>query len=110
MKIRTVLISSFILHPSSFQQGWILMLKRIGLLFFLGGCAFVCGAIGIGVLPRTPKVFAEGPALPPVSADSTLQRLSDRFEAAANRVMPAVVSIEAVKPPSPGKTRPLEES
>src|SRR5262245_43531193 len=86
------------------------MFKRVGFLLFLGICAFAGGAVGLAVSPRmTPKGFAESPSAIP-STGSELPRLSERFEAAAMRVMPAVVSIEAIKPPSPGKTRGQEES
>jgi S1-C subfamily serine protease len=87
------------------------MFKRVGFLVFLGGCAFAGGAVGLVALPRlTPRAHAEAPVPIPPAADGLLLRLSERFESAALRVMPAVVSIEAVKPPAPGKTRPLEES
>jgi S1-C subfamily serine protease len=46
-------------------------------------------------------------------ASDPLLLLSDRFEAAAARALPAVVSVEAVKPPkttADGKGKPVEES
>ncbi|MFO0965749.1 MAG: trypsin-like peptidase domain-containing protein [Gemmataceae bacterium] len=49
---------------------------------------------------------------PPLGADP-LASLSDRFEAVAAKVSPAVVAIEAVKPPKTGpggKGKPVEES
>ncbi|MFL5342804.1 MAG: S1C family serine protease, partial [Gemmataceae bacterium] len=46
----------------------------------------------------------------PAGSDAALTRLSERFEWAANKVLPAVVAVEAVKAPQPGKTRPTEES
>jgi S1-C subfamily serine protease len=40
-----------------------------------------------------------------------LMQLSDRFESVASKVLPAVVSVEAVKPPKGnGKGKPVEES
>lgn len=85
------------------------MVKRVGLLFFLGGFAFAGGASVMLFGPRSANpVVAQPPTS--ASADPALSRLSDRFESVAQRVLPAVVSIEAVKPPQPGKTRPVEES
>lgn len=83
------------------------MLKRIGMLALLGTCAFAGGLAAVFLGGRsTPAVIAQSP--PP--AQDTLLRLSERFESVAARVSPAVVSVEAVKPPNPGKTRPVEES
>jgi S1-C subfamily serine protease len=49
----------------------------------------------------------------PLSASDPVVQLSDRFEAIATRVLPAVVSVEAIKPPravTNGKGKPVEES
>src|SRR5262245_51754517 len=84
------------------------MMKRIGMLALLGVCAFAGGLAAVALGPRTmPNVIAQSP---PPSSSEALTRLSERFESIATRVSPAVVSIEAVKPPSAGKTRPVEES
>src|SRR5260370_17180134 len=86
------------------------MLKRLGMLFFLGSCAFAGGAGSIALWPRlTYQLTAQTPANS-AAADAGLTRLSERFEWAANKVLPAVVSVEAVKLPQPGKARPTEES
>src|SRR5438105_10524668 len=81
------------------------MLKRVGILVALGGCAFLGGAVGGVVLARAAPVTAQ---TAPSAAELT--KLSDRFEWAAGKVLPAVVAIEAVKPPQAGKTRSTEES
>ena len=91
-------------------------MKRLLLLGFLGCCAFFGGAAG-SLWTRLPApAVAQAPpaaALPPAAGD--VLRLSDRFEAVARRVSPAVVAIEAVKPPAAAglagtKPRPVEES
>ncbi len=62
-------------------------------------------------LPMPAQLGSAQPA-----ANNTLDplvQLSDRFEAAAARVLPAVVAVEAVKPAKPsaeGKGKPVEES
>src|SRR5947207_3000436 len=84
------------------------MLKRTGMLVLLGGCAFAGGGAAVVLLPRTtPTLTAQSP---PPAAFSPLLMLSERFESIATRVSPAIVAIEAVKPPQTGKTRALEES
>jgi S1-C subfamily serine protease len=86
------------------------MFKRVGMLAFLGSCAFAGGAAGFILLPRfTAQLTAQTP-MSPAAADASLTRLSERFEWASNKVLPAVVSVEAVKAPQPGKPRPTEES
>jgi serine protease Do len=84
------------------------MMKRIGMLILLGSCAFSGGLCAVLIGPRaTPSLNAQSP--PPAGMEG-MARLSERFEAIAAQVSPAVVSIEAVKPPAAGKTRPVEES
>jgi S1-C subfamily serine protease len=91
-------------------------MKRTLLLCFLGGCAFLGGAVGSLWAPRlVPPARAQAPpqtSAPAPGAD--LLRLSDRFEFVARKVSPAVVAIEAVKPAAPaglsGKSVPREES
>jgi serine protease Do len=86
------------------------MLKRIGLLAFVGICAFSGGAFALAVLPRlTPQLTAQPSSSSPAQ-ESALLRLSDRFESVAATSSPSVVSVEAVKPPQPGKTKQVEES
>src|SRR4051812_32149220 len=80
-------------------------MKRIVLPCLLGA-SLIAGAFLLTPFPATTPVSAQtrGPAL----ADPVLQ-LSDRFEAIASRVLPAVVSVEAVKPAKTNK-KPVEES
>lgn len=64
------------------------------------------------VSPPSGNVSAQTRPASLSSADP-LQALSDRFEQIASRTLPAVVSIEAVKPPkaqTTGKNKPQEES
>jgi serine protease Do len=80
-----------------------------GLALFFGGASIVQMP-----LPCSPQLSAQTYAPQPSGGDP-LQILSDRFEAIASRVSPAVVSVEAVKPsktaaPATGKNRPIEES
>src|SRR5262249_19801266 len=87
------------------------MYKRLGFALFLGICCFSGGMAGFLLLPASPRVTADSPnSLPPASLDTGLQKLSDRFEAVAAKVSPAVVSIEATKAATPGKSRSVEES
>jgi serine protease Do len=82
------------------------MLKRIGMLGFICLSAFGGGAAVVALLPRvTPVVIAQ-----PSGADSPLSHLSERFETVAVKSSPAVVAIEAAKPPLAGKSKPIEES
>jgi S1-C subfamily serine protease len=113
-------------------------MKRLGLILLLGGGAFCGGVAGMVLLglgrsvvvaqppPQSLPIAttpAAGPAPappPPVavtpSANDPLLALSDRFEAVARRVGPAVVAVEAVKPPLPSvgtsakPNKPVEES
>lgn len=88
-------------------------MKRVALTLFVGGCAFFGGSVAVTLLPRL-----ESPAtaqVRPVAAAATtgaVERLGERFEEVARRVSPAVVYIDAVKPPAPsgGKLKPVEES
>jgi serine protease Do len=79
-------------------------------LFFGGASAFHVP------IPFGPRLSAQTHDFQSTASDP-LQILSDRFEAIAARVSPAVVSVEAVKPAKPagsgttaGKNRPIEES
>lgn len=82
-----------------------------GLTLFLGGVsAFqVHGPFGPRLAAQPHDFHSSG--------SDPLQILSDRFEAIAARVSPAVVSVEAIKPPklassgtTAAKSRPIEES
>ena len=96
-------------HPSGCTK-----MKRPLTTIFLGGCAFVGGLTGTTLLNRTDELTAQGrPAPPPATPSSpilTPGQLSERFEAVIRQMAPSVVSVEAVKPPAPGKTKPTEES
>jgi serine protease Do len=82
-------------------------------ILIIGGCAFGGGIAGSGLLNRTDSLNAQSsrPAPPPAAA-TTLSpaQLGDRFEAVIRQTAASVVSVEATKPPSPGKTKPVEES
>ncbi len=87
-----------------------ILLCLAGLGFFFGGTTVVHVPLHLG----SPLAAQTRPA----SADP-LQALSDRFEAIAAKVAPAVVSVEAIKPAKPAanangsgtvKNRPVEES
>jgi serine protease Do len=87
-------------------------MKRHVKTLFLGGCAFVGGLAGTALVNRVDDLTAQNrPAPPPAtSAITTPGQLSERFEAVIRQMAPSVVSVEAVKPPAPGKTKPTEES
>jgi S1-C subfamily serine protease len=77
--------------------------------FWLVGAGLLLAASAIVQVP----VRLGSPLSAQSGAGDTLLQLSDRFEAVAGRVLPAVVSVEAVKParPSPGgKPKAVEES
>lgn len=87
-------------------------MKRISWLAFLGVGVVLVGA-GL-VSPVDNSLSAQTAATRPASFTSAdpLQALSDRFEQIAAKTLPAVVSIEAIKPPKnpSNKSKPLEES
>ncbi len=83
----------------------------VGALVFFGSSTVVHVPLQIGS-PVAAQSRVTLPAVAPGAADPLLQ-LSDRFESVAARVLPAVVSVEAVKPPkvtADGKRKPVEES
>lgn len=94
-------------------------MKRLGVLLFFGSCAFLGSALMTVVLHHADhRAFAQvasPPTLPaalPTSNTDILQ-IGERFEAVARGTSPAVVAIEAIKPPAAGTTvraRPVEES
>lgn len=90
-------------------------MKRFALIFFLGGCSFLGGLSATLLGPRlTSSAWAQF-AERPLSISADTGRPGDRFEAVARQVSPAVVSVEATKPPSgvssaTGKAKPIEES
>jgi S1-C subfamily serine protease len=88
-------------------------MKRIALLLSAGGLTFLGGLVGAYCAHRAdaPAVALalEGSPLPAPSTD--VVKLGDRFEAVARKVSPAVVYVEATKPPAPAaKGRTVEES
>src|SRR4051812_47829451 len=90
-------------------------MKRL-LLPCLVGSFLVCSTSTVLHIPLQmsgPAVAQAQGLNPPLPAppDPVIQ-LSERFEAIAARVLPAVVAVEAVKPPKTagGKTKPVEES
>lgn len=92
-------------------------MKRILTFLFLGGCAFAGGIAGTAFLQHSLLMSAENgkapPPPPPAYSGSNSNSLTDRFETLVPKISPAVVSIEAVKPPAPslsGKGKPVEES
>src|SRR5438067_225482 len=95
----------------------IAMLKRYGTSCCLIGGAFAGGLVGALLLPRlTPSALAQGGSAgpPPVArvAGSLADPLSERFEAVARRLGPAVVAVAANKPSGTGSNagKPVEES
>lgn len=86
-------------------------MKRFSWVLFLGVGAVVGGAF-MSPQPWSPVVAQTRPV--GLAANDPLFALSDRFEQVAARTLPAVVSIEAVKPSkktdAAGKAKPQEES
>jgi serine protease Do len=84
------------------------------LLAFALGFAVLFGSSALSRLPLPFGAAAVAQSRHPLPAGGDpLQALSDRFEAIAGRVAPAVVAVEAVKPAkttSTGKNKPIEES
>jgi S1-C subfamily serine protease len=89
-------------------------MKRLFILLFLGSCAFAGGGFAVLVVPQLGAPAKAQPAPPgePQAAAGDLYRLSERFEAVARKVTPAVVYVETSKPAKPAgrKTGPVEES
>ncbi|MCE9563688.1 MAG: trypsin-like peptidase domain-containing protein [Planctomycetes bacterium] len=96
------------------------MNSKLAILAVCGGCSFV-GGIVADVLMRSPaSVKAHAPPLPPIptqiAADlekPTTQLMADRFQSIIRKVSPAVVAVDAVKPPMSDPTakgKPVEES
>ena len=95
-------------------------MKRTLMLIFLGGCAFAGGVAGAGLLQSPAPIQAENaknvpPPPPPAYTGRSSAPLDDRFQDVIQKLSPAVVAIEAVKPPTTtasGKSsgKPVEES
>jgi S1-C subfamily serine protease len=95
-------------------------MKRI-LLYLLGGsCLLFGGSAALTLSPHpTAQVSAQSKEPQPKELDlgtaDVAQQLSERFERIAQKVCPAVVAVEAVRPGKPlpsgsGKSKPIEES
>jgi S1-C subfamily serine protease len=84
------------------------MLKRAALVLFLGACAFGGGSAAVLLGPRLSAVALAQPGVPATGGD--LSRTSERFEAVARKVMPAVVAVEAKKPAGAKRPKAEEES
>jgi S1-C subfamily serine protease len=90
-------------------------MKRIGMTLLIASCAFGGGSAALLLgshwqSPAQAQTTLSHPAPPP---SSDLLRVSDRFEAVARLVSPAVVYVEATKPGAAAagnKTRSIEES
>lgn len=84
-------------------------MKRILAFLLMAASTFVGGMAGSALLNRADVLNAQsrpgGTAPPPPTF-----HLGERFEAVIRQLGPSVVSVEAVKPPLPGKTKPTEES
>jgi S1-C subfamily serine protease len=88
-------------------------MNRFANIVFFGSCTFAGAASGSYLLSRTDLVQAQSsrPAPPPAGATTLpANQLGERFEAVIRQMAPSVVSVEAVKPPAAGKTKPTEES
>jgi serine protease Do len=86
------------------------ILKRLALTLFLGTCAFGGGSAAVMLGPRLTSVATAQAAQPAPSGGTDLMRTSERFEAVARKVMPAVVAIEAKKPAGGKRLKAEEES
>jgi serine protease Do len=88
----------------------VLVCMIFGICILFGGTALVGIPLQIG-----GPVAAQTSGTVPTSGADPVSQLEDRFEAIALKVAPAVVAIEAVKPPrgqseQGGKTKSVEES
>jgi S1-C subfamily serine protease len=86
-------------------------LKQLGLVVFLGVFAFLGGAAAVFLAPRVIGPAWAQTLSPTSRGDSDLVRISERFEAVARKVGPAVVAVDATKPTAKiGKAKAIEES
>jgi S1-C subfamily serine protease len=87
-------------------------MKRLLLLLLLGSCAFAGGLSSANLGPRLIALVSaqtRPSVLLPAPSTDVLQ-IGDRFALIAQRVAPAVVGVEASKPASSSKQRPVEEA
>jgi S1-C subfamily serine protease len=85
-------------------------LKRLPLLLFLGTCALLGGSAATLFAPRLAPAALAQPAPGGGTSASDLLRTSERFEAVARKVSPAVVAVEARKPAGGRRLKAEEES
>jgi S1-C subfamily serine protease len=89
-------------------------MRRTLLFLFLGSCSFLGGLVAVALVGRNQATAQAEPGKPAQgsSGSNEISRLGDRFELVASKVSPAVVAIEAIKPPAKGstKTNPVDES
>jgi serine protease Do len=92
-------------------------MNRFTTILLVGSCALFGGTAAVTVPPllQVPAVAQQGTNLGTPIVPDAVTALSDRFEAIARQILPAVVSVEAVKPGklvpgSIGKTKTVEES
>jgi serine protease Do len=89
-------------------------MKRILLPCVLGALAFLGAGAVIDIPMQIGSPLSAQPRNPQAAGSAdVLIALSDRFESVAGKVLPAVVSVEALKPPkvvTSGKNKAVEES
>jgi S1-C subfamily serine protease len=85
------------------------MLKRVALILFLGACTFGGGSAAVVLGPRLTTAASAQPGSSG-GGNGDLLRTSERFEAVARKVMPAVVAVEAKKPAGGKRPKAEEES
>jgi len=88
-------------------------MKRIVLPYVLGAALLFTSGIVMSVPLQVGSPVAAQARIPQAAQADPLNALSDRFEAVAAKVLPAVVSVEAIKPAkltANGKNKPVEES
>jgi serine protease Do len=87
-------------------------MNRFVTTFVFASCAFLGGLAGTALLSSRTDLNAQGRPAPPTAPPGPLAPsvLAERFEAVIRQTSPSVVSVEAVKPPAPGRTKPTEES
>ena len=92
------------------------MLKRVALVAVCGTSAFFGGLAAELFFRPTTDLSAQPSPLPPApTPDPVRAHLTDRFQTVIKMVGPAVVSVDAVKPPAAStstsnKGKPIEES
>lgn len=91
-------------------------MKRIGNFLILAVGSFFGGVVATSLTQSNTPIQAESAkAPPPVTNSGDRAALGERFEGVIKQIAPAIVAIEAVKPPSASKdgsksAKPVEES